>query len=70
MAGQLSPTASHIGITVSHQDSGIQLDFHKLPLDSWHTQLNQYLEKLADAVKVAAEEGGEATMPEVCRHSH
>lgn len=67
VAVRFSPTASHIGITVSHEDSGSQLEFHKLPLDSWHSQLNQYLEKLV-AAKSAAEEGGESqpNVADVC----
>ena len=59
MIGQFSPTASHIGITVWRTESGVQLELHKLPLDSWRTQLNQYLDKLA-AAKSAANDGGES----------
>ena len=66
MAGQFSPTASHIGVTMSHPDSGNQLDFHKLPLDSWHTQLSQYLKKLEEAAMLSEEgEGNKTTTPEV-----
>lgn len=56
VSGHFSPSASHLGVTVSHADSGMQLEFHKLPLGSWHTQLNQYLDKI-EAVKSAGEEG-------------
>lgn len=59
VVGQFSPTASHIGITVWKTESGVQLELHKLPLDSWHTQLNQYLDKLA-ATKSPANDGGES----------
>lgn len=59
MAGRFSPTASHIGITLLHAESGVQLEFHKLPLDSWHAQLHQYLDKLA-AAKSVASDGGES----------
>ena len=58
MVGQFSPTVSHIGITVWQTESGVQLELHKLPLDSWHTQLNQYLDKLA-ATQSTADDGGE-----------
>ena len=54
-------------MTVLHAESGVQLEFHKLPLDLWHTQLHQYLEKLA-AAKSAASDGGESqvNVAEVC----
>ena len=57
VAGQLSPTCSHIGVTVSHPESGVHLQFHQLPVDSWHTELTQYMDKLAAAIATAAEGG-------------
>lgn len=63
VAACFSPSCSHLGLTVSHHDSGTQLEFHKLPLSSWHTELNQYLEKIVATASAAGEgEGSQTTV--------
>ena len=36
-------------MTVSQGDSAVHLDLYQVPLDSWHSELAQYMERLAAA---------------------
>lgn len=54
MCGQFSPSCSHLGVTVSQGESGVHLDLYIIPLDSWHTELNQYMDRLAAAMATVA----------------
>ena len=37
-------------MTVSQGDSGIHLNLYQVPLDSWNTELSQYMDRLAAAM--------------------
>ncbi len=54
MSGQFSLSCSHLGVTVSQGESGVHLDIYLVPLDSWYTELNQYMDRLAAAMANAA----------------
>ena len=50
MSGHFSPSCSHLGVTVSQGDTAVHLDLYQVPLDSWHSELSQYMERLAAAM--------------------
>ena len=39
---------------MSQGESGVHLDLYLVPLDSWHTELSQYMDRLAVALANAA----------------
>ena len=53
-------------MTVSQGESGVRLDLYQVPLESWHTELSQYMDRLAAAMaNAAATEDGQPSQVNV-----